>query len=248
MLARAKHHIQDVKSQVDAYIKSKPGTYAVEIDPDGFHKLHKVRFIRPPEIIANIVFDAANNLRATLDQAGYASAVAANSSSLKATKFPFAPDAIKFGQNVIGGCKDLPPAIRTLFASFKSYKGGNDILWAMNELCNTSKHLSLVPVSLKRGAMGWVKVTPKIFGALAPNKINFPKWDPEKHEIIFDRTHPLTDLQFDADSDLKFSVAVEAIEVVRSEPLIGILNNMALEVESILLATEAECRRVGFIV
>ncbi len=244
MFNRAKDHISEFERKVNAYIGSKPGTYTVETDIDRVHKLHKIKLTRPPEVLANIVFDAANNLRATLDQAGYAAAVAAKSSFLKATKFPFAPDAGHFANNLAGGCKDLPPEIRTLFGSFNSYKGGNDTLWAMNELCNTSKHLSLVPVALKRGAMSWGKIH---YTSVAATGLPDIKWDPDKHEIVFDRSDPMTIVHFDIDKNFKISVAIESIDVIRDEPAVGVLLDMASIVENILMATEAECRRMGLI-
>jgi hypothetical protein len=44
-----------------------------------------------------------------------------------------------------------------------------------------------------------------------------------------------------------FTIAIEDIEIIRSEPALGVLNGLAAKIEGVLMATEAECRRLGFI-
>jgi hypothetical protein len=44
------------------------------------------------------------------------------------------------------GSKDLPAEIADLFRSVERYKRSNDqLLWAINKLCNAKKHSQLVP-------------------------------------------------------------------------------------------------------
>ncbi len=112
----------------------------IEKDVDGIHDLHKIRFDRRlPADLPNILFDASNNLRPVLDQAGYAAAVASGNTRLRAIKFPFGRTEEFWRKNLKEHCQELPTEIQIFFASFKSYKEGNIILWALNELCNAGK-------------------------------------------------------------------------------------------------------------
>jgi len=136
-LIRAHHHIRDFRETVNRFVAEKPWTRFVDKNSNPGKYLYKIKFRQQlPEILPCILFDATNNLRAVLDQVGYASAVAARGSSLKATKFPFGPTEEGFRNNLAGGCKDLPLEMQDLFRSFNAYKGGNDTLWSLNANAN----------------------------------------------------------------------------------------------------------------
>jgi hypothetical protein len=178
-LSRAHHHIRDFHETVNRFVAEKPWTRFVDKNSNPGKDLYKIKFRQQlPEMLPCILFDATNNLRAVLDHVGYASAVAARGSSLKATKFPFGPTEEEFRNNL----------------------------------------------------------SPGGFGI---------GWDPEKYESI------LMSLQsgshVDADIDITFTVAIDGIETLEGKSMIGVLDDIARIVERILLATEAECRRLGFI-
>jgi len=242
MLRQANRHIDNLKSQIDAFVDEKPWTHIVEKDVDGITDVHKIKFgERFVDDLPNIIFDAANNLRSVLDQAGYASAVLSGNTVLKATKFPVGPTKEKMLNNATGGCKDLPPEITALFISFNPYKGGNDLLWALNELCNTPKHKIIIPVQTG-GALHFVETG--IY--TGPTRVTAPEWDAEKNEIVLLRGGSGSEIDYEG--SFSFTVAIDdAQEIVGGEPPIGALRAMAAEVESILMATEAECRRIGLI-
>ena len=131
-LARAQHHTHDFSRIVQEFVQGKPWAYFVDKHTQPGQDLHKVQFTSDlPDMLPCVLFDATNNLRAVLDQAGYASAVAANSPPRKAVKFPFGRTVDDCRNNIAGGCKDLPPEICAIFEAAKSYKGGNNTLWAV---------------------------------------------------------------------------------------------------------------------
>jgi hypothetical protein len=194
-----------------------------------------------------VFFLTTNNLRAVLDQAGYASAVAAKSPSLKSVKFPFGPTLQHWQNNVTGGCKDLPPEIRAIFESQKSYKGGNDILWAVNEIANANKHLALKPLIISSpdafftlrsvGPGGMIEaVSPGGFGI---------GWDAKNRQLTLCSLPAAA--KTDINLDLTFSVAVDGIDVIANQQARSFLNSACNEIERILMATETECRRLGLL-
>jgi hypothetical protein len=122
-LVRTQHHISVFQKMVEDFVNGRPWTYFVDKQSQPGQDLHKAKFTSDlPEMLRCVLFDATNNLRAVLDQAGYAAALAAKSTSLKATKFPFGPTLQDWRNNVAGGCKDLPAQIRAIFEATKSYK------------------------------------------------------------------------------------------------------------------------------
>src|SRR6266404_8490034 len=92
-LLRAQRHIHDFNAEVTHFISNKPWSYVTEKNVDGTLDLHKIKFARRlPSDLPCILFDAANNLRAVLDQAGYGSAIAAGKIEPKNAYFPFGDD------------------------------------------------------------------------------------------------------------------------------------------------------------
>jgi hypothetical protein len=251
-LVRAQHHIRDLETQIHLFTREKPWAYFVDQDTEPGREAHKIRFTKPlPEILPCIVFDAANNLRAVLDQAGYAAALAGGKiipgKPRARTNFPFADTLSNLDNHIDsrGACDDLPTEITAIFREFNPYKGGNDPLWALNQLCNTKKHCSLVPIQIGGGE---VFLTGRLSGPGWFSEITGPGhlgWNPEKNEITLMITSQ-TGAKADITANIYPTVAIGGIETLSGKPAVTVLDGMADIVERVLLATEAECRRLGF--
>jgi hypothetical protein len=241
-LLRAQHHISNFKETVDKVLAER--TCFIDKDSDPGKELFKVKFMqRLPEMLPCILFDATNNLRAVLDQAGYASAVAAKSPSLKNVKFPFGPTEEKFRNNLAGRSKDLPAEIRDLFGRSKAYQGENDTLWALNEIANADKHLAL-----KRPVIGSAFYSATISDDKGTSDIVSPGgsgigWDPEKYEMTLLSAPGGSKFEVN-ETAIAFDVSIEGIETLDSKPPTSALDSMCNEVRRLLEATEAECRRL----
>lgn len=240
MLARGKHHVQDLETRIRAYIDSNPGTQVVERDSDGVTDLYKIRFTPPADDLGGVVFDAANNLRSVLDQLGFAIAVAhTGEASPTSCKFPFGPTHNDLLNNAKGACKNLPPEIRDLFIGFKAYKGGDEVLWALNELANTPKHKMIVPAVL---GVGGTNVSPKgmISGPFSVER----RWNRDKNELVFMTVGGAADFSYEA--NITYDIALDdALELIGGMSPLFVLSTMALRVDDVLAKTEAECRRIG---
>jgi hypothetical protein len=243
MLKRANHHIADLETQINAFTADKPWTFVVEKDAQGTTDHHKVKFTsRLAEDIPSILADAANNLRSVLDPMAFAIAVKHTGlPKPKSAKFPFGPTESDMLNNAKGGCKDLPPEIVAHFKSFKPYKGGNNLLWAVNELANAPKHQTIVPVGLNGGAVNYNINIIKVGRVFATPSAT---WDPLNNEIVFLIADP--DSKFSYNVNVAFSVALNDVdEVIRGQHPVRILRLMAGEVENVLNLTEAMCKTIG---
>jgi hypothetical protein len=72
-----------------------------------------------------------------------------------------------------------------------------------------------------------------------------PRYDRAKHQIPLARVGPGGEFRFEA--DFTFSIFLDEFNGVRPGPIAGVLNGIASEVERVLVATEAECRRIGLL-
>jgi hypothetical protein len=240
-LSRANDHIRRLHKRIETFFKKAPYSRVIELDTDGVTQLHKFKFTqRLPESCVLSATEALEALRSTLDQTGYAAAVAAGKSSPKKTQFPIGDDAAGL-ENLVKRkvAADLPDEILALFLSFKPYKGGNDLIWALNKLRNTT-HTTLISVAVTSDGMRSRGV-----GLLSNASIpgNFVL-DSEKNEIIFGRVGPGGIFKYDM--EFAFLVTLGELDILAHNQAVAVLREMAGEVGRILLATEAECRRLGF--
>jgi len=140
----------------------------------------------------------------------------------------------------IGRAKDLPKEIQSLFCGFQPYLGGDDLLWALNEICITDKHKIAVPIghALVKGPMG-LQGTGRFW---TPDR---PVWDRTKNEMVIIGFGPSAKYTY----DFKFQlfVAFNEVKVVDGKPVFAVLNTLCRKVESILMGIEAESRRLGII-
>jgi hypothetical protein len=237
-LKRAKHHIHDLKDVIGTFTIEHPWSYVIDSESQAPNYVYKIKFHTPPPAdAACILFDAVNNLRATLDQIGYSAAVASGKIKPRGTNFPFGKD--KKGVEAVFKKNQahltLPPQIMDLFRSVEPYRGGSgQVLWAINRLCNTKKHSELVPTM----------VTGALFTAVpARSGLAGSNWMPNELELILmvvphEGDHP------DLSGSFSFTVSVD---LIRDKPIVVALEGAVATVAELLFSAEAICQKLGFL-
>jgi hypothetical protein len=239
-LKRAKHHIHDLKDVIGTFTVEHPGSYVIDTESQAPNDVHKIRFDTPPPVsAANILFDAVNNLRASLDQIGYSAAIASGKIKPRGTNFPFADTAeeVKKLLKENRAHRHLPPEIKDLFRSVEPHRGGNgQLLWAINKLCNTKKHCNLVPTM----------VTGALFTALpARSGLVGSNWMPNELELILMVVPPEEDPP-GLSGSLSFTVSVDSVDLIRDKPIVMMLEGAAGSVADLLVSAEAICQRANW--
>jgi hypothetical protein len=239
-IARAKQHITDLEREINAFHASHPYERVVELDPDDPSKsLHKFKLTQPlPWILDCIVGDAVHNLRDALDTAVYSIAIAAGKTDPKHTAFPFAGSPEHFERNALGRCKDLPKEILAVFRAYQPYRAGNDMLWALNDICVRSKHTLLAPLGTAFQS-GDIIIT----GNTAVMVPLDPVWDRDKNEVVFARLSTGAEITYHFGFTLQ--IAFCQIPVVDSEPVCDVLEYFVDLAEDILAALETATRCLG---
>jgi hypothetical protein len=238
-LKRAKHHIGDFHAKINGIPNDAHFSYIIEPNLDGVTETHKIKIAK--EFFGDlscILFDIANNLRSALDQMAYQIGLAHIGKPPKSAKFPFGPTKEDMLNNSKGGCKELPDEIRLLFESFEPYKGWNSTLWTMNEIANSAKHIGLIPIGVDGDYIG-IKVGGCIW-------MDSKGWDAEKYELKISQSPlgtkphhevvPAFDISFDHPDP-----------TIRNKLPLPFLDSLPSIFDSILVRTEAECRRIGII-
>ncbi len=242
-LARAREHIGDLSARIEGFFKINP--YARIIEPDSEHLgefICKIKLVQPmPPVLNEITGDAVGNLRSVLDHAMFGISVASGCSDPRSAYFPFSGTGSDLENRMNGRCKDVPREIYPLLRGFQPYPGGNDLLVALNDLCNADKHRMLTPVGI-----GALRRKFSIKGNAPGTFFRAPlrhAWDSTKQEMIlftFGGSFAELDYQF----DFELFIAFHEVERIRGQEALGVLNGLAGEVERVLSALEAETRRL----
>ena len=163
----------------------------------------------------------------------------------KRTNFPSGDDAAQLENNIVGRkvCEHVPPEIVSLFRSFEPYERGNGAsLWVLNKLCNSKKHSSLVPLNISSAIATFQgNVSGEDWTTSADN--TGIGWNAAEREMTMMIVKAGTNAN--VSGNLIFQIAIEGVEPLRGQAASAALNAMRSIVERVLLATEAECRRLG---
>lgn len=241
-LAWAEKRFTDLHREVGNFGNFDAYEEIIEPHPDKpSYQVRKVRLTQafPPDI-AHITEEIVNSLRSALDVAGYAVALASGKSNPQYCAFPFAGSVTSMAQSLAGRCKDIPTPIQSLFFGFQPYPGGDDLLWSLNEICNTEKHKRVAPVGTGAYPMG-ARARGTGFSEIPSPHV----WDNTKNEMVLITLGP--GAQFDYEFNFRLFVAFGEIKVVGGSELTGTLHKIGHKVDTILAAIEAESRRLGFV-
>jgi hypothetical protein len=237
----AKRRLKELETALVDFRASNPYAHVVEPNSERAFKSHKIRLVKEiPDIIPGIVFDTANNLRSSLDQAGHAIALSVGKPGNHA-HFPFGNDKASASGRAGSSSKDLPQEIFDTMMAFKPYKGGDNLLWSLNNLANTDKHQVIAPAV---ATIGLAITRYKQYAGIEPSP-RPPRWDRLKNEMEIART-PL-DSTDKVDFHGQFFVAIGDVKGIDGQPAIDVLAGMLGRVEMCFAGIEAAARRFGFV-
>jgi hypothetical protein len=240
-LLRAQKQLQNLDRKIKRFLSAKPYKLLSEPDVDQAQEILKFQFTkRLPVSCDDLAFEALFTMRSVLDQTAYAAAVASGIERPKRAYFPIAKTAADLENGIKGHCADVPKPVQALFRRFEPYQGGNGhALWVMNQLRN-SAHTVLLGI----GVAG-ANVVIRHWGDSEPLDGLNPVWDSLKNEIKFARGRKGQKANYQIHPT--FVVGFDHIEIVGRSSAINVLDAAFGKVKRVLLETEAECRRLGFI-
>jgi hypothetical protein len=147
-LKRAHEHLQSTDSAFYWFNRDKPYRIVAEPNQEGTHKVVKVRFQGLSiERLAVISADAIHNMHSALDH--LACALAARnkfSGDMRNIYFPIQQSERAFESPGSKGAIQAQFGLDVLefLVELKPYQGGNDVLWAVNELDRIDKHQAII--------------------------------------------------------------------------------------------------------
>lgn len=241
----AKKDIANFERCARRFFHNTKATLVTEPDPDGIRELHKVRLGKKlPATLTQKTISTCENLRSALDLLAVDVARLASVPNVDDIHFPFSKAASDFKSRLNSrACKPLPDEIKALFASYEPYAGGSDLLWAINELANTSKHNSIVHVGFRSGvAMPHLETSDAVY---LPIELMEGMRDSAENEIVFARTQ--RGLKWKYRLQLAFGVSFGKFERIEGKEVYPNLLAMVDAVTTIVNETEEKCRHLGLL-
>ena len=234
----AKQQIDDFEGQVVTYVDSKPQGIFTEEDAETGEVVIKVCIAKPlPINLPGLAFNIATCLRSSLDQMMFEIA-----GTGKEVPFPFGKTEGNLEDGIKGRIRNkVPQEIVDLVRRFKPYKGGNDLLYALNCMANSNKHAVVAPMVSGIAAVEFRNVEDSVGMRRSPLL-----WDGEKNEMELMRfTNPYANREFQANVGCYILVAVQNIDGMLNKPAATVFRDTLSIVERILMTFEAECVRIG---
>ena len=238
----ADEQILELKSRSLHFFKAQGYGRTLKTDPKTGHRIDKIKLTGPlPSPIVRNAVQIIEGLRSALDHG--VCAVVKGATKKRATSFPFGNTKRKFDAALGEKCKHVPKDIQSVLRKLKPYKRGNPPLWALNKMCNTTKHRTIVEpgIHFKDVVFDDVWKVGKPEGVLTSH----PVWDAGKHEIIISRATGKGTIHHDI--EISLTVAFGKVPVFHGQPVLPVFRYLASAVERILWAMETEGRQIGVI-
>jgi len=234
LINRAKKHALKFEEGMQAFYETDPYTIGVDLDPDTGDQVQKVKLVKPmPDDLEEIALEAVNALRSALDQTMFAIGG-------EGSYFPIAPDAGHLESGIKGRCKNIPVEIVKIICGFKPYRGGNDLLWALNKVRGTNEHAIIAPIAVVVGVMTADVIITRGQVMLGTGS----SWDFTKNEMELNRFRPgSTCVQ--SNFSVQGCIAFYGIPEIGGQPAIAVLYEFIRIVEGVLVAVETEAIRIG---
>ena len=247
---RARKHLRDLESEIKAFLGSNPYRVGIKRDPQTRRLIYYLTSVEEvPESISLIAADVLQNLGSALDHLAYALLLVATGgrpgNQAKRVFFPIQEDATEYAGESRRKLKGLEPSAIAAIDAIKPYKGGNDLLWRMNQLNRVSKHRSIVmagsefrSVDVASGMLRQIARTDSGWEAavaamdlhlfLKPNDSGFPL------RQGFELFEDLPDAEADQKMQFRFQVAFREPGIIEGDPLLETLRNMADVVDNVI--------------
>jgi hypothetical protein len=245
-IAWAKKNFAQLDVMVGEFVQQE-GMYALFAEPDPHnsqHAVHKMRLIKQiPDGLSELAGNIVDDLRAALDHALFGVArigKPATAAHLLNAYFPFAGDPAQFENNMKGRCKDVPKELYPLLRSYQPYKGGSELLFALNEVCCANKHGILLPVGTAT-----ITTETSIEGEGFWSMPAYPAWDSAKQEMELFTAGPQPKLK--AKIGIAFYVAFGEVESAAGKNALETIDLFVNMVETMVNEIERESRRLGIV-
>jgi hypothetical protein len=239
-IERAKKHVRDLASEIEAFGKTSPYAKIRETDEQAGQYIWRLKINREiPVEWAAIVGDAIHNARSALDILAWNLVLANGKKPTSRNHFPISESPEIFKSVGLGQIKGAGQTAIDLVERFQPYHSGNETLRALHLLDIRDKHQLIVPIGSAFKGIGlkmkisnpWMYkpiIVPTIH--LNPADRMYPLQD---GAILFKEPIAKGDTNLNPDYELRIEIALGEGQIVDGQPILPTLENFINLVETI---------------
>jgi hypothetical protein len=239
-IERAEHHLRDLETITQGFLESNPYDLRIQDNSQtGRRETVVTRADELPGSIAVVAGDAIHNLRSVLDHLIYRLTVENGGKSDNDAMFPIWNTKASHKAARPGYAHGISKTALDIFYALKPYKGGNSALWTLHRLDIIDKHRLMLATPTANHSVILEFDPKKMFGALPvpeghPGSDEIPTQslrvgvaEPDVMKVGAVLFHaPLGD-DFGDNTTFVVSVALNEPGIVKLEPLVPLLNQLA---------------------
>lgn len=194
-----------------------------------------------PDKFEHVVWDVIQNLRASLDLAVCATALAEKADvdeapNLKETYFYFAGNQDQWERHHKGRTRAAPSYARDIMRKFEPWADGNTTLYALSKVSSVTRHQLITPTVL--GNSSTIMRSNAMFNGPGPMRIGVHQWNPQTRELIITETGFRIPVPIEGYEFTTF-LAFGNVAPVAGEPIIPMLNALLDMCEEIVHTLQA---------
>ena len=229
-LQQAHKHLSTLNDQQRTYFLSEPFEMVFEQMRDGKHAIKIKLCMDVPDDVFGTAADIIGNIRSSLDLAVSACARMDGATDLSGIYFPFADDEIKWASKVKPRNRKYSDKVADKLSTFRPWKGGDNLLYSINDLANADKHRVITPIALG--------VSDKVIRGYQAHSdfvsILNPRWDPVKKEMTLMIVGSFTRLASIDEAEIKAYFGFGDIAELKGVPAIGYLQETRKVAQTII--------------
>ena len=249
-IQRARWHILELQAATAAFMGSNPYGVATKVQPDTQRLVYYLdRVTATPSLLALIAGDAIQNMVTALDHRAYQVVCSDTNDSPPRPRniyFPIARDAATYHRDKARKLEGAAAASVAAFDALLPYRGGDDVLWTLQELNNLDKHRLLITVGSHlvavdiariglqqmRGQVpdAMMRLMENLEAFIRPLDTGFPLAPGSELLIMLPGDEP------DPKQKFRFDVALHEPGILESASLLNTLNQYCSHVETVVRA------------
>jgi len=251
-LARAYHHIEELEARIKTFLDDEPYKVGIKPHPEFPDATHHYLASAKPVVrgIPIVAGEVLQQTRSALDHLAWhlvdigcaKQGIVLSRTEQKQIGFPIidtdAPAQYEASRKA--KVKGMTQAAINVIDKIKPYKGGNDLLWKLNQLNNIDKHRLLIAVGSAVGSFSAPRFIMRGLG-IPPELLNFNLIpDPEYRKCPLNEGDELAfgfGEILDKDEEMRFTFEIVFNEagVVECEPILPLLVQMVDYVNNLVL-------------
>lgn len=230
---RAYTHINEIAAEINAFAQDNPYRIVYEPNEAEGQQVVRARLTKNlPDIVDVYIGETLYNLRSALDQLTCALATLNGCTNFDDVQFPISRSEEVFVRpRTQEKIRKLSDRAQDMIRGLKPYRGGNEALWILNELCNIDKHRKLIAMGSR---LGDITITGGTYGG-GFTIGGGPSWTSFEEGIELFRVGITDNPNNHGRIEVALNIAFGEVDEISHVPVISVLSRLVHVVDQVIV-------------